>query len=155
MYIVECNPCNLCLIGLEYNIRHNSFYTYMIMAFHPIKHDCQKLGCQHTPSSLGERYKEFPRGLFMGTLSAGFSYLADVLLWCCLSSSQLFTDFHCWYNISLLTTIAEIPSLALGRGHYVFINFSFQNMVQAHLIPTWHRDQPVTLNKSQDDEFKV
>lgn len=130
MYIVECNPCNLCLISLEYKAQ---FLLHMHdYGISPHQAWLPEIRCQHTPGSLGERYKEFPRGLFMGTLSAGFSCLADMLLRCCLSSTQLFTDCHCWYNISLLTTIAEIPTMALGRGHYVFINFSFQNMVQAH-----------------------
>ena len=84
------------LSAWKYNIRHDSFYTYMIMAFLPFKHNCHKLDCQHIPSSLGERYKEFPGGLFMGTLSPGFSFLADMLLWCCLSSNQLFIDFYSW-----------------------------------------------------------
>lgn len=78
--------------------RHDFSYTYMFMAFLPFKHSCHKLDIQYTPSSLGERHKEFPKGLFMGTLSPGFSFLADMLLQYCLSSGQLFIDFHCWVH---------------------------------------------------------
>ena len=54
------------------------------------------------------------------------------------------------YNISLLTAIAEIPSMALWRGHHFFIDYPFENMVQAHFnFPMTRRAQTVTLNKTQ------
>lgn len=37
----------------KYNTRHNSFYTYMVMALLLFKCNCQKLDYHCTPSSLG------------------------------------------------------------------------------------------------------
>lgn len=45
------------------NTRHSSFYTCMIMAFHPIKHGCQKLGVSILPV-LWERGTKNSQGAY-------------------------------------------------------------------------------------------